>query len=367
VRVLFISGTASGGAAISTRALADRLAARGHTVGVLVRTRRNDVGLRSTGRLASAQEIPRRAQRAMERLLVRRPRRPVPASHGVLWSSRHLESVASRVIDDFVPEVIVVNSVHARAWAALRRDAQRSATPIVLYVREENAVGHIERGHIPDLVVANAHAHERAIARHGVSAVVVPSIVDVAHVRGPTTRSKVLCVNPIPSRGLSTAIEVARLRPDLRFVFQESHRLYRGDRRVLSRMLRGIDNVTFRSSTTDQASVYRDAAVLLLPYLVDNRPRVVLEAHANGIPVVATDLPGLDECVGDAGVLVGADAPAAAWVDALALVLDDRDRYQGFVDAARRHAAREEVDPAVLTDRFEAALAPLVDGRRATA
>lgn len=362
MRILFVSGTDSGGAARSTRELADRMAARGHAVGMLVRHRRNDVGLGSTAGWWLIRRTWNRAWQLAERAVVRQARGPIVSSHGPMWRARHLESVDSKVIDAFAPDVIVVNSVHTRALQALRDAALRRATPVVLYLREDNAVGHIARGDVPDLVVANAHSHARAAARHGLQAVVVPSVVDVTHVQTATSRSTVLFINPIPSRGLETAIAIARLRPDLRFVFQESHRLYRGDRKVLCRLLRGIDNITVRPYTDDCASVYRDAAVLLVPYEVDNRPRVVLEAQTNGIPVVATDRPGLDECVGAGGVMVPPDAPPASWVDALARVLDDPDRYGRFVEDARKHAERSEVDPDLLTERFEAALITLVKG-----
>jgi glycosyltransferase involved in cell wall biosynthesis len=364
MRILFVSGTSTGGATISTRALADRLAARGHTVGILCRSRRNDVGLGSTAPLAIIRATTARARRMVERIVVRRPSPSVTSTHGPLWTTRHLETVASLVFAEFGPDVVVVNSVHARAWAVLRREAHTRRTPIVLYVREHNAVGHIARGESADLVITNAHSHASAAARLGIEAVVVPSIVDTAQARVETSRSTVLYINPIPSRGLSTAIAIARLRPDLQFVFQESHRLYRGDRRMLARLLRGIDNVTVRPYSEDQAHIYRDAAVLLVPYQVENRPRVVLEAHANGIPVVAADLPGLDECVGeDGGVLVPAGAPPSVWADALGHVLDDVDRYREFVKSARRHAQRDEVDPALLTEQFEAAVETLVNSQ----
>jgi glycosyltransferase involved in cell wall biosynthesis len=90
------------------------------------------------------------------------------------------------------------------------------------------------------------------------------------------------------------------------------------------------------------------------------RPRVVLEAQANGIPVLATDLPALRETVGPGGSLVPADAPIAAWVEALGTCFDDPDRYQALVAAARAHAARDEVQPERVVARFEAVLAELV-------
>jgi glycosyltransferase involved in cell wall biosynthesis len=189
----------------------------------------------------------------------------------------------------------------------------------------------------------------------------VPSVVAQTKIQASTTRSSVLYVNPIPTRGLDVAIAAARQRPDLAFVFQESHRFARPDERVLARRLRGLGNVELRRFTADRPAVYRDAAVLLAPYTTDNRPRVVLEAQVNGIPLVAADRPGLDEAVGAGGVLVAPDAPAAAWAAALDEVLGPA--YDDYVAAARRHAARPEVDPDTLTARFESALQSVLNAR----
>ena len=79
-----------------------------------------------------------------------------------------------------------------------------------------------------------------------------------------------------------------------------------------------LPNVGFRPRTTDLGIIYRDARVLFVPHRVDNRPRVVVEAQANGIPVVASRYPGLVEAAGPGGVFVDPDAPEEAWIDAVA-------------------------------------------------
>ncbi len=104
--------------------------------------------------------------------------------------------------------------------------------------------------------------------------------------------------------------------------------------------------------------------MLLAPFLLDGRPRVVLEAQSNGIPVLARDLPALRETVGTGGTLVRGDASAQEWADALGAMIDDPDDYQAACDAALEYAGREEVDPSVIVSRFEHALSELVAGSR---
>jgi glycosyltransferase involved in cell wall biosynthesis len=148
------------------------------------------------------------------------------------------------------------------------------------------------------------------------------------------------------------------------FAFVEWWKLDDDARAEMDRRLAALPNVVLRPATPDPGRVYADARVLLAPFLLDGRPRVVLEAQANGIPVLASDLPALRETVGPGGRFVAADAPAAAWADALGDIIDDPERYRQACEAARAHAQREEVDPDAIVTRFERALAELVSGAR---
>jgi len=65
--------------------------------------------------------------------------------------------------------------------------------------------------------------------------------------------------------------------------------------------------------------------VLVSPNLSDEQPRVVFDAYAKALPVIASDTPGLRQCVsdGETGRLVPRD-DAEALADALARASDDR-------------------------------------------
>jgi glycosyltransferase involved in cell wall biosynthesis len=95
----------------------------------------------------------------------------------------------------------------------------------------------------------------------------------------------------------------------------------------------GLSNVEFRRTTDNPANVYRDARLLLAPHLEDQRPRVVLEALANGIPVLVSDRPGLVDAARGVGVVVPS-LDVDAWAEALSAAWREPN-YSDLVEKAR--------------------------------
>jgi glycosyltransferase involved in cell wall biosynthesis len=370
VRILFVSGTAIGGSAHSTRELAERLVERGHQVAILFRVdgsgRTRYVHKRAINLVVKLGSSP--LARPVDRVaaqLGRRPRRAPGDAGYEVWSTTVPENSLGSLLRDFAPDVVVASSIGRVAWRRIRTELAAQGIPSVLYIREESAFGHLAISQAPpDLLLANAHTYAERAAGLGHPAVVIPSVVTVDRYLVESTRERVLFVNPVPSYGLDAALGLAAARPDVDFAFVEWWTLDDVARAELTACLASLPNVVLRPATTDPARVYADARVLLAPFLLDGRPRVVLEAQANGIPVLASDLPALRETVGPGGRLVPADAPAAAWAAALGELVDDPEDYRRACDAARAHARRDEVDPVAIVARFERALADLVAGAR---
>ncbi len=112
-----------------------------------------------------------------------------------------------------------------------------------------------------------------------------------------------------------------------------------GDRALLGRLEDAAlgTGVAFVGPSADVASWLRAATILVLPSVWEARALVVQEAMAAGTPVVATDVGGLRDLVGAAGVLVPvarADALARAVED----LLGDPERRAGLSRRGREQA-----------------------------
>jgi len=106
------------------------------------------------------------------------------------------------------------------------------------------------------------------------------------------------------------------------------------------------DRITHAGFRGDVNKVLSTFDLLALPTLEDSLPLSVLEGMASGLPVVATTVGGLPECVisGETGLLVPPGEPKAL-AEAIISVLDDEKQRQQFGEASRErvrtHFSRE--------------------------
>jgi len=201
-------------------------------------------------------------------------------------------------------------------------------------------------------VVANAELIASLIGVFRKRPVVIPCIVESTDCMIKSTRKKILYINPHPRKGLNLAWSIAAAAPQLEFVFQESWPLQEKPRTHIIERAKKLGNVEFRSVTSQPDQIYRDARVLLAPYGPE-RPRVIDEAQANGIPVVACDIPGLDEGVGPGGELIDPRTDIQEWVSILTRLNIDGRYYKELSMKALEHNRRHEMTSAYLADLFE--------------
>ncbi len=360
MRLLFVSGVSVGGAYRSTIELADEMAHRGHRVAVLAGDRPGggsafDIHVRAVAKWGS------RPGAALLRRTARRHGRAarlITAAHdGVaVLDSRVPENAYRDVASTFRPDVIVANSLPRMAFRWMSADRTATGIPLVLYAREAHAVTHITSSGLgPDLVIANSLHLAKQIRAAGRRCEVVPSAVDCSAATVASSRRTVLLVNPVPANRLDLVFALADRRPDVPFVLQESWPLTASERHEVEEQARARSNVELRSVAPSPATIYRDARVLLATYPA-GRPRVVVEAQHNGIPVLGLDQPALAEAVGTGGFLVAPDAPLEDWCAALACIWDDPVKFEELRESCLRRAAVAETDPHEVADRFEAAL-----------
>jgi glycosyltransferase involved in cell wall biosynthesis len=89
----------------------------------------------------------------------------------------------------------------------------------------------------------------------------------------------------------------------------------------------------------DAASDLTAFDVLAMPSRYEGLSLTAIEGLAAGVPIVASDVPGLRDAIGDAGVLVAPEDPAAL-AAAVSALLRDPERRRALAVAGRERAAR---------------------------
>lgn len=370
MRFLFISDDSRGGSSSSQRQLARRLTERGHEVTILAST----VESRVVRPLYLQQvDVSTKLRSSRLRPLLLAAQRPWGTRTHTVDTPDHptlraavIENAFRSVSRRNPPDVVVAASIDRVSWRRIRAQCRAAGIATVLYLREASGIGHLTvTGAPPDLLLANARSLADDARAAGHDCELIPSVVELGKSRVTSTREAVVLVNPIAMLGGDRVWAIAAARPDIPFELRASNIITEAELADIRTRLTDHPNVTLLPFAGTPSDIYARARLLLVPHRVDNRPRVILEAQDNGIPVVASDYPGLVESVGAGGTIVPDVDDAAPWVQAIGDLWDDPDAYAAAAAAASDHARRDEVNPDRIVERFETLVAATVAEVRA--
>ncbi len=240
--------------------------------------------------------------------------------------------------------------------------ARLRGTPVIINYRGGNADSFFSRAprHVHSLLawaalrVTPSEFLRRVFSHHGLTAEVIPNIIDLSRFAPAPPRSfgdaphVVVTRNLEPIYDISTAIRAfARIVP----FFRRARLTVAGSGPELSH-LQGVvaelglqDSVRFpgRIDNADIPALYRSADCLLNPSTVDNMPISILEAFASGVPVVSTSAGGIPDLVEHAvcGLLVSIGDHEAMTRELLCVLQDPAlaaDLRQAGLIQAQRYA-----------------------------
>ena len=104
--------------------------------------------------------------------------------------------------------------------------------------------------------------------------------------------------------------------------------------------LSDLTNVTVIEPREQVSEIYAQTRILLVPSQWEETfGRVAIEAFANGVPVIASNVGGLKEHAGQGGLLIHDKGDVAAWVGAIE-ALDSPERYEEYSQRGRDFASR---------------------------
>jgi len=207
------------------------------------------------------------------------------------------------------------------------------------------------KGEVPE----HARARLRAELGAGESSALVATVGQLTKRKG-----QVYLIRALP--------KILRAVPDTKLVLiggTTRNRRYPAHLEVVARELGVADRVVWTGVRGDVEQVMAAVDLLVHPALEEPLGRVLLEAMASGLPIVATDAAGTCECVvhGSTGLLVP-PANSDALAEATIALLGDPARRRQFGRAGQRRLQRD-FSPAATTTRTEAVFQRAVARRKA--
>lgn len=326
--VLFVSiASGLGGSARSLATLLGHLSGIRRVVACPSPTAFTDVlddrGLFSQRMILPGEGRPRLVARASAAITLAafaaRHRARLTAIHANGLAERNLVAVAALLSRR--PVVVWVHDWSVSPWSRRLAPLLRRITPVTRFV----AVSEEAKRMLVSAGMATAN-----------EVTVVPNPIDVADVS--TTHRPSGPGVTVAYLGTPAHYKGFHLLPSLirNLVAEDLHwMLYAGPESAMSEVweeLRAFpaDRVEIPGKVTDVRDAYARSDIVICPSLHESFGRVVAEAMANGIPVVASDLPPLRRLLGDdeAGILVkpGDVHAAAEAISKLARDADKRDR-----------------------------------------
>lgn len=148
----------------------------------------------------------------------------------------------------------------------------------------------------------------------------------------PSNPRYITLINLNESKGGDFLIALARRMPDVSFLAVEGGygKQIKDER---------LQNIKYMPKTDRIENIYNQTKVLLVPSKLETWGRVAVEAMTAGIPVIVNDVPGLRECVGDAG-LVCRREDLASWEQQIRRLLKTPSYYEEWSQRSIRRSTQ---------------------------
>lgn len=333
----------NGGAQISMHVLFERLIARGHTCEVVALSKDGWRHYASRALWAlTGKNIPGWADRC----------NGYPTYRTTTW---HLMPMIQQRIKGFHPDILLFDKLETL------RDFQQTDSikiPTVLSIVDVTFLQTAIKPRFDETLQAFSNSRftqQRVKHTYGIETPVIYPAIDFSLYETDRSDAQyITMINPVPMKGVDVVLRAARLLPARKFLVVEGWRGEVVNKDSALEQLKVLPNVDFFPWTADMRAVFRQTRLLLAPSQCEEAfGRVALEAQMSGIPVVASDIGGLPEAVGEGGFLVDKNAPAEEWVSKIETILNDPGLYERFSRKAVENTRRPEFNIDELVSAFE--------------
>lgn len=165
----------------------------------------------------------------------------------------------------------------------------------------------------------------------------------------------ILFVNPIPEKGVFLLLDIVKRLPNEEFLIINGGWSFvdYGENNEYVQELGKFSNVTIWEKVENLKEAFKYTKILLLPsQVLETFSRLIVEAHINSIPVVASPLGSIPTTLGKGGVLVKDPVSVDEYVDAIVKLCKDKEFYKKISSCARINSLRDEFNSNFIIKKF---------------
>jgi glycosyltransferase involved in cell wall biosynthesis len=270
-----------------------------------------------------------------------------------VYRGRNFTDGIAEVCEDFQPTVAVVKAGYAMEMIRLLLE---QGIPTVVYFFDylfTSAGWHPIEDERARYVANSKFIGDWAEKLHGVKSTIIPTLIQPDRYRVKPQPDFVTFINPVPEKGLSIALELARRNPKTPFQFVAGWPVTDRERQDLFRQLAGLPNIKYLPNQSDMRRVYGTSKLVIMPsQWKEPFGRVPIEASFSGIPAIASRVGGLPEAVGDGGVLIDPYDDVEVWNASLVDLWTNDNSYLRAQKAAIAASKRAEIQPKNVLKNF---------------
>jgi glycosyltransferase involved in cell wall biosynthesis len=149
-----------------------------------------------------------------------------------------------------------------------------------------------------------------------------------------TCHKYITMANPVHEKGRQTIINIIKALPENQFLLVAGWTNIE-DLNPFSK----YPNVTIWPRQNDLRIIFQVTRLLLVPSVWEEAyGRIATEAQINGIPIIASNIGGLPEAVGEGGILIDNYLNVDDWIKSITLLEQKRSIYKKLSIKASKHA-----------------------------
>jgi len=286
-----------------------------------------------------------------------------------VYRARRFEDAVARSIAEFRPDAVVCQD--PGRWIGIDKFESFRGMAIVLYKHSSRDWFKLVPAPIRDRAayVSNSASTAAHLKRYGTDSMIVPPLFGIDRFAGLESHgANVLFINMQRSKGADIAIEIARERPNISFVFIDSWTSKLDETARLQHLAASLPNVKLLQNQPDLRNVFQTTRLLLMPSRSrEGWGRTATEAQLCGIPVLGSSRGQLETTIGPGGIALDPDAGISLWLRAFDSIWNDEAYYRVLSCRAKAHAAQLMEQKHAALERFESCLVSAVKRERLAA